>query len=110
MLKIRLQRMGKKQDPAFRIVVAENSDPIKWKFLEKIWSFVSWRKDKTLNVDLDRASYWIDKWAWLSDTVARLLLKQWLKKAEKFIKARVMKPKKEEVKEEVKWNEEVSKA
>lgn len=91
--------MGKKQDPAFKIVVAENSDPIKWKFLEKIWSFVSCRKEQTLNLNIDRASYWIDNGACPSDTVARLLVKQWLKKAEKFIKVRIMKPKKEVVKE-----------
>lgn len=94
MLIVRLQRAGRKNNPAFRIVVAENSWPIKWRFLEKVWSYICWRKDETLQIDLERIAYWISKWAQVSDVVARLSLKKWLPEAEKFIKKRVMKPKK----------------
>ncbi len=97
MLKIRLQRIGKKKDPAFRIVVAEHTCAVKWRFLEKIWSFVSRRKDSTLNIDIDRAKFWIWRWAQPSQTMARMLLWKWLKEAEIFVEKRVTKPKKEKI-------------
>lgn len=91
MLKIRLQRIWKIHNAVYRVVVAENTSPVKWKFIEKLWSFAAQRKTETLQLDIERAAYWISKWATPSDTVARLLVKNWLKEAEKFIKERVMK-------------------
>lgn len=91
MLKIRLQRIWKIHNAVYRVVVAENTAPIKWKFIEKLWSFAAQRKEVTLQLDTERAAYWISKWAIPSDTVARLLVKNWLKSAEKFIQKRVMK-------------------
>ena len=91
MLKIRLQRIWKIHNAVYRVVVAENTSPVKWKFIEKLWSFAAQRKDATLQLDTERAAYWISHWATPSDTVARLLVKNWLKVAEKFVKARVMK-------------------
>ena len=102
MLKIRLQRTGKKHKAAYRIVVAEHSAPIKWKFIEKLWSFIASRKEETLNIDLDRARHWISVWAKPSDVVARMLFKKWVKEAEALIEKRVMKPKKEKVVEKPK--------
>lgn len=91
MLKIRLQRIWKIHNAVYRIVVAENTAPVKWKFIEKLWSFAAQRKEATLQINTERAWYWISVWAIPSDSVARLLVKNWLKEAEKFIKKRVMK-------------------
>ena len=97
MLKIRLQRTGKKHDAGYRIVVAEKTSPIKWKFVEKIWSFMARKKEATLILDIERAKYWIWVWAQASDSVARLLFSKWLAEAEKFIEKRVMKTSKVEL-------------
>ena len=91
MLKIRLQRIWKIHNAVYRIVVAEHTSPIKWKFIEKLWSFAAQRKEATLNLNKERAVYWMSVWAQPSDSVARLLSKNWVKEAEKFIKKRVMK-------------------
>jgi len=91
MLKIRLQRIWKIHNAVYRVVVAESTAPVKWKFIEKLWSFAAQRKDVTLQLNTERAWYWISVWAIPSDSVARLLVKQWLKEAEKFIQKRVMK-------------------
>ena len=91
MLRIRLQRIWKIHNAVYRIVVAENTAPVKWKFIEKLWSFAAQRKAATLQINTERAKYWISVWATPSDSVARLLVKNWLKEAEKFIQERVMK-------------------
>jgi len=91
MLKIRLQRIWKIHNAVYRVVVAENTAPVKWKFIEKLWSFAAQRKEATLQLDTERAKYWISVWAIPSDSVARLLVKNWLKDAEKFIQKRIMK-------------------
>lgn len=109
MLKIRFQRTGKKHDAGYRIVVAENTAPIKWKFIEKLWSFMARKKADTLILNLERAKYWISVWAKPSDTVARLLVSQWLKEAEKFVAKRVMKPSKAELEAAKKKEEEEAK-
>ena len=85
MLKIRFQRAGKKHDAFYRIVVCEHTSPIKWKFLEKVWSFSARKKEWTLNFNKERISHWISVWAAPSATVARLLVKNWLKEAKNLI-------------------------
>lgn len=94
MLKIRLQRTGKKHDAAFRIVVAENTSPVKWRFREKIWTFVARRLDKTFSLNSERAKYWLSVWACPTDRVALILVKNWIESAQKFVKERKSKPKK----------------
>lgn len=113
MLKIRLQRTGKKHDAGYRIVVAEHTAPIKWKFIEKVWSFMARNKENTLIIDLERVKYWISVWAQPSPTVARLLVSQWMEDAKEFIPVRIMKPSNAEVeakKKEVEARAEAKKA
>lgn len=92
MLKLRLQRMGRKRMPVFRLVVAEHTMPVQGRFLEKLGSFIAGQKATTLNVNTERAKYWISVGAEPSQTVAQLLVKQGVKEAEKFIAKRVQKP------------------
>ena len=45
MLKIRLQRVGRKGMPVFKIVVAEHTMPIQGRIVEKLCSYIAWKLD-----------------------------------------------------------------
>lgn len=97
MLKIRLQRTGRRNAPAYRLVVAEHSAPIQGKFVEIVGSYIPTKHNFRLDIKADRISHWISVGAQPSQTVARLCVKEGIKEAEKFIKARMMKPSKAEL-------------
>lgn len=86
MLVIRLQRTGRRNASAFRMVVAEHSMPVKGRFKEVVGFYLPTRDPAELTVNEERASYWIAQGAVPSDTVARLLSKSGVKGLEKFIK------------------------
>ena len=46
MLKLRLRRVGRKHDPSFRIVVTENTAPVKGKYLESVGFYNAVLKQK----------------------------------------------------------------
>ncbi len=73
MLRIRLTRTGKKHQPTYRIVVAEHTRPIKGKFVEILGYYIPTQKPKVLEVNTERAKYWISQGAQASDTVHNLL-------------------------------------
>src|ERR671916_2860857 len=75
MVRIRLRRMGKKKAPTYRIVVADARSPRDGKFIEIIGNYAPTRQPKVLNIDNDRARYWLGVGAQPSDTVAYLLRK-----------------------------------
>lgn len=73
MLRIRLLRVGKKNDPQFRLVVLPQRTPPKTgKFLE-ILGFYSPAKH-TSNFKKERILHWMSKGAQPSDTVRNLLI------------------------------------
>ena len=100
MLKIRLMRIGKKNAPAYRLVVAEKTAPIKGKFLEVLGSYNP--RLKVLNIKKERIQHWLSKGAQASDTVYNLLVSQGVIKGPKIKKKIKTKAKKEEPKEEIK--------
>jgi small subunit ribosomal protein S16 len=74
MLMIRLQRVGKRNEPTFRIVVTESQNSTKsGKFLEVIGSYDSREKNET-KVDADRVKHWISNGAGVSDTLHNLFV------------------------------------
>jgi len=73
MLKIRLTRVGKKNSPAYRVVVADQKRAVKGKFQEIIGNYNPTLKPKTLVIDKERALFWISKGAQASDTVKNLM-------------------------------------
>lgn len=77
-VKIRLRRVGTKNVPCYRIVVADARSPRDGRFIENIGTYDPRKSDKTFGVDLERAKYWIQKGAQPSETVRSIL-----KKAEK---------------------------
>lgn len=73
MLKIRMQRIGRTNMPAYRIVVAEHTvGPKSGKFVEKLGTYNPKSKERTLNVE--RVKYWISVGAKPSDTVHNMLV------------------------------------
>ncbi len=73
MVRIRLSRRGKKKQPTYRVVVADARAPRDGKFIEIIGNYNPIRQPKVLNIDVDRARYWLSVGAQPSDTVAYLL-------------------------------------
>jgi small subunit ribosomal protein S16 len=74
MVRIRLRRVGRKKAPAYRIVVADSQSPRDGKFIEIIGQYAPRLSDEQkLNVDADRAKYWMSVGAQPSDTVRSLL-------------------------------------
>lgn len=74
MLMIRFQRVGRKNDPAFRIVVTEKRSKPKSGELEVLGSYHPKTKEALLKNE--RILYWISKGAKLSDTARNLFVSQ----------------------------------
>ena len=73
MVRIRLRRIGRKKAPVYRIVVADSTSPRDGKFIEVIGQYAPRQSEGGLNVNEDRANYWMNVGAQPSDTVRSLL-------------------------------------
>ena len=74
MLKIRLQRVGRKHDPSFRVVLVDSRRAAKsGSFLNILGSYNA-RKKGELKLKGDEIKEWISKGAQVSDTVHNLLV------------------------------------
>ncbi|OHA16554.1 MAG: 30S ribosomal protein S16 [Candidatus Taylorbacteria bacterium RIFCSPLOWO2_02_FULL_43_11] len=75
MLKIRLQRVGRKNIATFRVVLTESQNSTKsGKYLEVLGSYDPVHKVKT--VDVERVKYWISKGAQPSETLHNFFVDQ----------------------------------
>ncbi|MCH5228035.1 MAG: 30S ribosomal protein S16 [Muribaculaceae bacterium] len=74
--KIRLQRHGRKGYAFYPIVVADSRAPRDGKFIERIGSYNPNTNPATINLDFDRALYWIEVGALPTDTVRSILSKE----------------------------------
>jgi small subunit ribosomal protein S16 len=73
MLKIRLQRTGRTNDPSYRVVVTEHTNgPKSGRAVEKLGSYNPKSKERVL--DADRITYWISKGAKASGTMHNMLI------------------------------------
>lgn len=73
MLKIRLQRIGRKNDPSFRAVLTDSKNSTKsGRFLEILGTYNPKAGEKSLKAD--RIKYWMGKGAKCSDTVHNFLV------------------------------------
>ena len=70
-----MKRVGAKNAPVFRIVVADGRSPRDGKFIEEIGTYKPRQKGDNFTLDLDRAKYWLSKGAQPSDTVASFIKK-----------------------------------
>lgn len=73
MLTIRLTRVGKKNSPAYRVVVADKKRAVKRKFIEILGHYNPIAKPKEIIIDKDRASFWMERGAQPSDTIRNLM-------------------------------------
>lgn len=73
MLKVRLQRQGRRNLAHYRVVIADAHAPVRGKFIEK----VGWYNPHTkqINLNQDRILNWLNSGAKPSNTVAKLLTK-----------------------------------
>lgn len=74
-VRIRMKRIGAKNNPVFRIVVADGRSPRDGKFIEEIGTYNPQQKDQNVKLNLDRIKYWVSKGAQPSDTVASFIKK-----------------------------------
>ena len=74
-VRIRLTRIGKKKEPHYRVIVADQRSPRDGKFIEIIGNYDPKKQGQNANIDLARADYWIGQGAKPSDTVRSLIKK-----------------------------------
>lgn len=74
-VKIRMKRVGAKNKPVFRIVVADGRSPRDGKFIEELGTYQPRKKGDNFVLDLERATYWLGKGAQPSETVASFIKK-----------------------------------
>jgi len=75
MLKIRLQRIGRKNDPAFRVILTDSKNPAKTGNFKEILGTYNLKKNEVV-FKADRVAYWIKNGAQTSDTVHNFLVAQ----------------------------------
>jgi len=74
MLRIRLQRLGKKKQPTYRFVVSEKQKDTQSGTLEILGEYNPIRVEKVINLKEDRIKYWISVGAQPSATVNNILV------------------------------------
>ena len=74
--KIRLQRFGRKGYAFYQVVIADSRAPRDGKFIERIGSYNPNTNPATVDLDFDRALYWVETGAQPSDTVRNILSKE----------------------------------
>ena len=67
-----MKRVGAKNAPVYRIVVADSRSPRDGKFIEILGQYAPRTGEQALSLNVERANYWLDKGAQPSDTVRRL--------------------------------------
>ncbi|MFA6024003.1 MAG: 30S ribosomal protein S16 [Candidatus Gracilibacteria bacterium] len=84
---IRLTRIGKQNQAAFRIVLAEKSNAVKG-LNQEILGFYNPAEGKKIEFNKERIEFWISKGAQPSDSVASLLKTNGMSGMEKFMELR----------------------
>ena len=75
MVRIRLKRGGNKNNPVYRIVVADGRSPRDGRFIEELGTYQPQKKGDNYTLKLDRAQYWVGVGAQPSETVASFIKK-----------------------------------
>jgi small subunit ribosomal protein S16 len=75
MVKIRLQRFGKKKSPFYHIVVADSKSPRDGRIIEKIGTYNPMTEPSTIVLDKAKVEQWIKNGAKPTDTVKALIEK-----------------------------------
>ena len=75
MVKIRLQRVGKKKAPFYHIVVADSKSPRDGKIIEQIGTYNPMTDPATIVLDNEKVATWVKNGAKPTDTVKALIEK-----------------------------------
>ena len=73
MVKIRLRRTGAKKQPHYRVVVTDSRSPRDGKFIEIIGHYNPRTEPPTVEINAERALYWLSVGAQPSEAVKRML-------------------------------------
>ncbi len=73
MVKIRLQRVGKKKAPFYHIVVADSKSPRDGKIIEQIGTFDPMTTPSTVVLDKEKVEAWIKNGAQPTDKVKAII-------------------------------------
>jgi small subunit ribosomal protein S16 len=73
MVKIRLMRMGATKRPFYRVVVADSRSPRDGRFIENIGKYHPLEDPSLIEIDGDRALYWLGRGAQPTSQVRNLL-------------------------------------
>lgn len=76
MVRLRLQRTGRRNRPSYRIVAADSHAPVGGAFIEIIGNYDPLVEPMTLAIDEAKALRWLKSGAQPSDTVRGLLKRQ----------------------------------
>ena len=78
MVKIRLQRVGAKNQPSYRIVVMDSRSPRDSAYIDRIGHYNPLTNPETVVIEQTKAAKWLQQGAQPSEAVARLFSKQGL--------------------------------
>lgn len=73
MVRIRLRRVGAKKQPSYRVVVADQRTARDGRFIENLGHYNPRTDPPTVEIDEERAKYWLSVGARPSKAVARML-------------------------------------
>jgi len=77
MLAIRLQRVGRKHEPTFRVVLTDSKNgPKSGKYLENLGWYDTRKKNTADQLDIEQIKHWVSKGAKLSTTLHNFLISQ----------------------------------
>ena len=75
-VKLRLKRMGKKQAPFYRVVVADSRSPRDGKAVDEIGYYDPTKTPAEIKIDEEKAIQWLKNGAQPTDTVRSILSNQ----------------------------------
>lgn len=78
MLRIRLQRKGRKKRPIYHVVVADSRNARDGRIIEQVGRYDNVTEKKEVVLNEDRIFYWLDSGAQPSDTVRKILRQEGL--------------------------------
>ena len=70
-----MKRIGTKNTPVYRIVVADGRSPRDGKFIEEIGTYQPLKAGDNFTLKMERADYWMSQGAQPSDTVRSFIKK-----------------------------------
>jgi small subunit ribosomal protein S16 len=75
-VKIRLMRLGATKRPFYRVVVADSRSPRDGRFIENIGKYHPLSEPSLIDIDEERAMYWLTRGAQPTEQVEQLLRRQ----------------------------------